>query len=174
MFADPPFCLFTRCRRDRPTARSKLPLFRPRDRCLTDRTKTVQAIAYHSVAGIPPSGRLRERRTICLQIVRRSSLDFDPSGPELKLYFVTCYKIPRLSKVGGGRLSGGLSPPEGGRSGEGAERLRTGGTAGSPPVMFVGGPTKSEQAPTPFLAIKTIRWQSNYCKASLPVEHVHP
>ena len=74
----------------------------------------------------------------------------------------------------GGATKWGAIAPEGGRSGEGAERLRTGGTARSPPVMFVGGPTKSEQTPTPFLAIRTIRWQSKRCRASLPVEQMHP
>ena len=43
----------------------------------------------------------------------------------------------------------GDNVPLGGRSGEGAERLRTGGPAGSPPVMSVGGTAKPWQAPTP-------------------------
>ena len=87
---------------------------------------------------------------------------------------MTCYKIPPIVESLGEPLGRGAIVPGGGRSGEGAERLRTGGTAGSPPVMLVGGPAQPEQAPTPFLAIITIRWQSNHCKASLPVEHEHP
>ena len=43
----------------------------------------------------------------------------------------------------------GDNVPQGGRSGEGAERLRTGGPAGSPPGMFVGGTAKPWHAPTP-------------------------
>ena len=44
----------------------------------------------------------------------------------------------------------GDNVPQGGRSGEGAERLRTGGPAGSPPGMFVGGTAKPWHAPTPY------------------------
>ncbi len=55
---------------------------------------SVPVFPYHFVASIPPSGRLRERRSICKQIARHSSLHLLP------LFFLT----PACRPFGPGRL----------------------------------------------------------------------
>lgn len=79
---------------------------------------------------------------------------FAPAGPEANAFSKS---LTSLENQKGGPLpeAVGDNVPQGGRPGEGAQRLRTGGPAWSPPGRSVGGPAKPEQAPTPFLVIGT-------------------
>ena len=73
---------------------------------------------------------------------------FAPAGPEANAFLKK--PIPLENQKGGRcRRQWGTTSPQGGRSGEGAQRLRTGGPAWSPPGRFVGGTAKPWQAPTP-------------------------
>jgi hypothetical protein len=76
---------------------------------------------------------------------------FAPAGPEANAFSKS---LTPLENQKGEPLpeAVGDNVPQGGRSGEGAERLRTGGPVGSPPGMSVGGTAKPWQAPTPCLS----------------------
>ena len=73
---------------------------------------------------------------------------FAPAGPEANAFSKS---LTPLENQKGEPLpeAVGDNVPQGGRSGEGAPRLRTGGPAGSPPGMFVGGTASPWHAPTP-------------------------
>ena len=105
-----------------------------------------------------PRGVLRSRHSALwavagsgvesLAIRHPRPLLFAPAGPEANAFSKS---LTPLENQKGEPLpeAVGDNVPQGGRSGEGAERLRTGGPAGSPPGMSVGGTAKPWQAPTP-------------------------
>ena len=73
---------------------------------------------------------------------------FAPAGPEANAFSKS---LTSLENQKGEPLpeAVGDNVPQGGRPGEGAQRLRTGGPAWSPPGRSVGGTAKPWQTPTP-------------------------